>query len=309
MIVIKQAHEITQPIVATIGMFDGVHLGHCSLIEHVRCEAHNRGMASAVVTFAAHPREVLHPESPMQLLTTYNERMKHLSATGIDYAIVLDFSAELARLSAREFLDMLHRDYAMQAICIGYDHRFGHNRSEGFTEYCAYGKELGIDVIEAKPFFIKEGNISSSAIRRALAAGNIEQANAMAGYRYCLSGTVVEGHQLGRTLGFPTANIKIDNDNKLLPAMGVYAVIVTLPNKTTYKGMMAIGNRPTLQDNNPLSIEVHLLDFTGNLYGEKISVEFVTFLRHEEKYNSLDELRRALSHDEQMTRQRLEGLC
>ena len=297
MIIIRKPFEIKQPIVCTIGMFDGVHLGHCSLIEHVRREAATRRCASAVVTFATHPREVLHPESPMQLLTTYDERMQRLSATGIDYAIVLDFSSALAQLSAREFLALLHDNFGMQAICIGYDHRFGHNRSEGFPEYCAYGRELGIDVIESTPFFIPEGQISSSAIRRALAAGKVEQANAMAGYRYRIQGKVVDGKKLGRTLGFPTANITVNDCHKLLPAVGVYAVCATLPDGTTRGGMMNIGFRPTLNGERSLSLEVHLFDFDGNLYGQDIAIDFIAFMRNEEKYDSLEALQQAIKND------------
>ena len=263
--IVNQPHKIERPVVATIGMFDGVHLGHRSLISHVEQIALDRGMDSAVITFATHPREVLHPDTTMPLLTDYNERTHLLAESGIVNAIVLDFSPQLAQKSAYEFISLLHDCYNVQVLCIGYDHRFGHNRSEGFADYCKHGREIGVEIVEAKPFIIKEGTISSSAIRRALNANDIATANAMLGYNYTLRGTVVGGHKIGRTIGFPTANITPTDRHKLLPAKGVYAIRATLDNGNTYQGMLNIGMRPTIAGTNTLSIEANLFDFSCNL--------------------------------------------
>ena len=295
--IVDQPHKIEHPIVATIGMFDGVHLGHRSLIAFVNQMAHERGMDSAVITFATHPREVLHPDTVMPLLTDYNERIALLGESGIDHAIVLNFSPELAQKSAREFISLLHDCYNVKVLCIGYDHRFGHNRSEGFAEYCKHGQEIGVEIVEAKPFIIAEGTISSSAVRRALNANDIATANAMLGYNYTLRGTVVGGHKIGRTIGFPTANITPSDYHKLLPAKGVYAIRATLDNGLTYGGMLNIGERPTISGDNTLSIEANLFNFTGDLYGQKIAIEFIAFLRHETRFTSLDELKHALEQD------------
>lgn len=295
--IVDQPHKIEHPVVATIGMFDGVHLGHRSLIAFVNQMAHERGMNSAVITFDTHPREVLHPDTVTPLLTDYNERIALLEESGIDYAIVLNFSPELAQKSAREFISLLHDNYNVKVLCIGYDHRFGHNRSEGFAEYCKHGEEIGVEIVEAKPFIIAEGTISSSAVRRALNANDIATANAMLGYNYTLQGTVVGGHKIGRTIGFPTANITPSDCHKLLPAKGVYAIRATLDNGLTYGGMLNIGERPTINGDNTLTIEAHLFYFTGDLYGQKIAIEFIAFLRHETRFASLDELKHALEQD------------
>jgi len=304
MITIGQPHSIPRPIVATIGMFDGVHLGHRSLIEQVKQVAQDRKMATAVVTFACHPRQILRPDAPLPLLNTQEERMALLDSTGIDYAIVLNFDSQLAQLSAHDFIALLHTQYNVHTLCIGYDHRFGHNRSEGFQEYCAHGQEIGVEVVEAKPHIIEQGTISSSNIRKSLMAFNIDIANAMLGYKYRISGTVISGNQLGRTIGYPTANIQLDNPHKLLPGSGAYAVKVKLNNGNTYGGMMNIGFRPTIGGER-LSAEVYLLDFSDNLYNQHITIEFVAFIRKEEHFKSLEELQRALQADEQTARKLL----
>lgn len=303
--IIDQPHRIERPIVATIGMFDGVHLGHRSLIAYVQQIACERGMDTGVITFATHPREVLRPDTIMPLLTDYNERMAHLADTGIDNAIVLNFNSELAQKSAREFISLLHDCYNVKVLCIGYDHRFGHNRSEGFAEYCRHGQEIGVEIVEAKPFIIAEGTISSSAVRRALNANDIATANAMLGYNYTLRGTVVDGHKIGRTIGFPTANITPSDYHKLLPTKGVYAIRATLDNGQTYGGMLNIGERPTISGDKTLSIEANLFDYSGDLYGQKIAIEFIAFLRHEIRFASLEELKNALEQDALNARHKL----
>lgn len=286
-------------------MFDGVHTGHRSLIGQMQEEARRMGMASAVITFASHPRNVLAPHSPISLLTTYDERMAHLAHTGIDYAIVLDFTPQLAQLSAYDFIAMLHDNYHLRGLYIGYDHRFGHNRSEGFSDYCTHGEKIGVKVIEAQPYASACGIASSSAVRRALAAHDIACANTLLGYHYQLSGTIVAGQKIGRKIGFPTANIAPDDKLKLIPATGVYAVRATLSNGNTYGGMMNIGTRPTVNNDGRASIEVHLFDYEGDLYGERVAIEFVAHMRNEVQYTSLEALQQALQHDAQQAQQLL----
>ncbi len=295
--IITSPEKPTQPLFATIGMFDGVHLGHRDLIGHVRACAADTGMASAVVTFRKHPRTLLRSDNPISLLTTYEERMQHLEATGVDYVILLDFTPHLAALSARDFLSLLSREYGVQGLVVGYDHRFGHNRSEGFDQYHAYGEALGMVVTAALPFYLNGETVSSSTIRYALLHGKIEQASTMLGYRYQLTGNVVEGHQLGRSIGFPTANIAIDCPEKLLPAIGVYAVMALLPDGKRCEGMMNIGCRPTVSGDGCLSVEVHLLGYNGSLYGKELTIELVAYMRGEVRYNSVDELRLHLQAD------------
>ena len=285
--------------VAAIGFFDGVHQGHRALINSVRQEAERANNTSAIVTFRTHPRQVLNSDCRFSLLTTTDEKLELLEKTGIDYAIVLDFTPEMSLLSAREFLQLLKENYNIQALFIGYDHRFGHNRKEGFEDYTAYGKELGVQIFKAEAFSMDKTNISSSIIRQLLESGNIKQANRFLSYRYAITGNVIDGFKLGRKLGFPTANISLLNTEKLIPAHGVYAVETVLPNGEVRDGMLNIGNRPTLERQGDYSIECHIFDFTGDLYGKDLTVRFVSYLRPERKMNSLEELKAQLKEDKQ----------
>ncbi len=295
-----------KPLFATIGMFDGVHCGHLALIRSVRSEAEQAGALSAVVTFKTHPREVLRPESRLHLLTTFDERMERLSEAGIDRAIVLDFTEETARLTAREFIAFLAERYGVRGLVVGYDHRFGHNRREGFADYCRYAREFDMEMKQALPYRLGSETVSSSAIRQALAAGEIDRANKMLGYAYRLTGRVIDGHRLGRTLGFPTANLLPDDNRKLLPARGVYAVRATLPDGQELEGMMNIGERPTVAGDNDLTVETHLFDFAGDLYGKHLSIALTHYMRKEQKYDSLDDLRRHLQQDAETARRLLQ---
>ena len=302
MIIVEPHHIVTTPTVATIGMFDGVHRGHLSLIRQVSDIAVDRGLGKSVVTFLSHPRQVLHPDYKMSLLNSFDERMKHLEETGVDYAVVLDFTPALAQLTAREFITMLHNTYNIQVLCIGYDHRFGHNRSEGFDDYYRYGKEFGMEIIQAQELDNNGCTMSSSAIRKALVAGDVKAANEMLGYNYNIVGTVVGGHRIGRKMGYPTANIAPCDTSKLIPANGVYVVKATLPDGTCHGGVMNIGIRPTIQGDNSLSLEVHLFDFEGDIYNTLLRVEFVDHLREEKQFDSLDTLRQAIANDTRAAR-------
>ena len=254
------------PKAATIGFFDGVHHGHRYLIQQVRAVAARRGCLSAVVTFPVHPCKVMRPEFCPPLLNTTQEKLGLLEATGLDDAILLDFTPDLASLSAYEFMKLLKERYQVVALVIGYDHRFGHNRSEGFDDYVRYGDELGMEVVPAMAFYEaeEENAVSSSSIRKLLLAGKLTEANICLGYPYFLQGTVVGGYQVGRSIGFPTANLHVDCPDKLVPADGVYAVKVQLGD-ACYGGMLSIGLRPTLNNGTDRSIEVHIFDFKDDI--------------------------------------------
>lgn len=291
--------ECPQALAATIGFFDGVHLGHRFLIDQLKKVADERGLPSAVITFRTHPRAVLHADYQPKLLNTWEEKLAQLATTGVDYCLVLDFTLELSRFSAAEFITkILAEAFRVKALLIGYDHRFGYDRAEGFDQYVVYGKALGMDVIQALPYDNGQTKVSSSEVRRLLAEGEVKQAAVLLSYPYSLKGKIVKGHQVGRTIGFPTANLSVEDSRKILPGNGVYAVWAVLSGKR-YKGMLSIGNRPTLDDGNSQSIEVYLLDFSGDLYGKEIEVSFVSKIRDNRKFPSLLALKSQLEQDRQ----------
>ncbi len=299
MIVIRQNEDtIEQGIVATIGFFDGVHVGHRFLIKELQDWGKKLNMPSAVITFPEHPRQVLHSDYRPKLLDTFQEKMERLETTGIDYCIALDFTYELSLYSAADFIRLLAEEYHVKGLLIGYDHRFGHDRSDGFEQYGEYGGQVGMEVRKASPY--DEGNIrvSSSEIRRLLQEGKVEMANALLTYPYQLRGRIVSGYKVGRTIGFPTANIEMDSPYKLLPKVGVYAVWVELLGKR-YKGMLYIGKRPTLQNGDNLTIEVNILGFSGNAYNDEITVSFVYAVREDKTFESVEALREQLERDRQ----------
>ena len=234
-------------LVATIGFFDGVHRGHRFLIDRVIEEAQRSGMSSAVITFDRHPREVLQTDYQPDLLSTLNEKLLLLSKTHVDNTVVLHFDASLAALTAHDFMrDVLQGQLKVRKLIIGYDNRFGHNRSEGFDDYVRYGKELGIEVIRADAFLPDDVRVSSSVIRTCLRESRVEEANRLLGYDYTIESRIVRGYQNGRKMGFPTANLDVTRCQQLLPASGVYAVLVRLKDSVGWKrGMMNIGHRPT----------------------------------------------------------------
>ena len=286
--VIEDIHP-QSPTVATIGFFDGVHLGHRFLIQQVKVAATQTGWQSSIITFPVHPRQVIQSEFQPQLLSSPEEKIELLTSTGIDNCILLPFTRELSQLTAYEFMQLLYDKYKVRMLVIGYDHRFGHNRAETFEDYCRYGRELGIHIMQASAYTQEQDKVSSSAIRRALQTGDIRTATKFLGYHYYLEGTVVDGYKVGRKIGFPTANLRVDFPNKLIPSIGVYAVYVYV-NGEKHKGMLNIGYRPTINNGTDLSIEVHILDFQGDIYHQKMRIEFIDFLRPEEKFNSVDEL-------------------
>ena len=297
--VIEDIHP-QSPTVATIGFFDGVHLGHRFLIQQVKVAATQTGWQSSIITFPIHPRQVIQSEFQPQLLSSPEEKIELLASTGVDNCILLPFTRKLSQLTAYEFMQLLYDKYKVRMLVIGYDHRFGHNRAETFEDYCRYGRELGIHIMQASAYTQEQDKVSSSAIRRALQTGDIRTATKFLGYHYYLEGTVVDGYKVGRKIGFPTANLRVDFPNKLIPSIGVYAVCVYV-NGGKYKGMLNIGYRPTINNGTDLSIEVHILDFQGDIYHQKMRIEFIDFLRPEEKFNSVDELILQMQKDKEDT--------
>jgi riboflavin biosynthesis protein ribF len=285
-------------LVATIGFFDGVHRGHRFLIDRVIEEAQRSGMSSAVITFDRHPREVLQTDYQPDLLSTLDEKLLLLSKTHVDNTVVLHFDASLAALTAQDFMrDVLQRQLKVRKLIIGYDNRFGHNRSEGFDDYVRYGKELGIEVICADAFLPDDVRVSSSVIRTCLREGRVEDANRLLGYDYTIESRIVSGYQNGRKMGFPTANLDVTRCQQLLPASGVYAVLVRLKDSVGWKrGMMNIGHRPTF-NGTTTSMEVNLFNFSGDLYGQELLVSFISKIRDERKFDSIDALAEQLQHD------------
>ena len=283
-------------LAATVGFFDGVHAGHRSLIRQLREAAAARGLASTVFTFPVHPRRVLQSDYRPQLLDSFEEKLARLAETDADYCAVLDFTPALAALTAREFIERLAAEWRVRTLVVGYDHRFGHDRAEGFEEYVAHGQAVGMEVVHGVPYLLADGTaVSSSRIRSLLTECRVEEAARMLTVPYRLRGHVVSGQRIGRTMGFPTANLSVDEPQKVRPGDGVYAVRARLRG-ATYRGMLSIGNRPTIGDQ-PTAVEVHLLGFTGDVYGETLEVEFVRHLRSNRRFDSLDALREQLLRD------------
>lgn len=287
------------PCVATIGFFDGVHRGHQYLIEQVRKVAVERGLVSTVITFDTHPRQVLNSEFKPQLLNSFDEKVFRLSLTNIDNCAVLPFNHMLAQLSAREFMEqILLNRLQVKILVIGYDNRFGHNRSEGFDDYVRYGKELGIEVILSKAFLLKGVKISSSVVRSFISEGEVELANQCLGYPYTIFGHVVDGEHTGRKLGFPTANIQPNEPYKHIPAGGVYAVKVRIEGTVEMKhSMLNIGVRPTFGGTSKQVIEAHVFRFEDDIYGHKIAVSFMHRIRAERKFKTPEDLTAQLQKD------------
>jgi len=286
------------PCVATIGFFDGVHRGHRFLIDSVKAETGRRGMASAVITFDRHPRTVTGNGFRPQMLNTPYEKQELLAETGVDVCAVVPFTAELAAMSARDFMRrILHGRLNVRTLITGYDNRFGHNRAEGFEDYVRYGAETGMEVRRADAFVLNGVNVSSSVVRAFLSEGEVEMAARCLGYRYRTAGRVVGGMRQGRRIGFPTANIDVTGSGKMIPANGVYAVLVRVEGiSEAYTGMMNIGTRPTFGGGD-VSLEVHILNFSGDIYDRKIEVEFVKRIRAERKFASAERLREQLEED------------
>lgn len=290
---------MTEPCVATIGFFDGVHRGHQFLIHHLVETARQDGMQSIVITFDEHPRKVLQSDYQPEMLSTLDSKLLLLSKTEVDDTVVLHFDKVMASMSAREFMQqVLHDHLHVRKLFIGYDHRFGHNRAETFEDYVRYGKELGIEVVKNQAFSLNGINVSSSVIRSFLKEGEVDMANQCLGYPYTIVGKVVNGYHEGRKIGFPTANLDLSHFGQMIPAPGVYAVKVRLENTVVWKrGMMNVGTRPTF-DGKQLTLETHIFNFDGDIYGQLLLVSFAQRIRGEQKFEGPEELAEQLKEDE-----------
>ncbi len=295
--------KIPHPVL-TIGTFDGVHLGHQKIIQQLNDEAKKVGGESVLFTFYPHPRMVLFPDSHgLKLIQTQVEKLEKLQRIGLQNVIVHPFTKEFSRLTATEFVrDYLVNKLNIKTIVIGYDHQFGKNREGTLDLLQELGPIYDFNVIEIGPEDIDEVNVSSTKIRNALNNGDVALANSYLGEPFDLNGKVVRGEQIGSTLGYPTANLSIDNDIKIIPKTGVYAVRVVLENKTEFFGILNIGHRPTVNNNGECSIEVHILDFNEDIYNEQLTIKLLKRVRKEEKFDNKNALKEQISKDEALVR-------
>lgn len=285
----------TKKTIITLGTFDGVHIGHKKILERV---TQNTGgeSESLVLTFFPHPRMVLEEKSEVKLLNTLSEKIALLEQTGLENLVIHPFDETFSRLSAHEFVKTVLVDqFHIKKIIIGHDHRFGRNRTANIDDLITFGKQYDFEVEQISVQEIEDVSVSSTKIRKALQEGNMALSNEYLGYDYFLSGSIVKGKQLGRTLGFPTANLKIEENYKLIPRNGVY-IVQSIINQKTVFGMMNIGYNPTVAGEH-LSVEIHYFDFDADLYGHDISVSIVQFLRPEQKFESVALLKEQLEKD------------
>lgn len=282
--------------VIALGTFDGVHLGHQKIIEALLKEAKKRNAIPMVVTFFPHPTHVLTPDKPLKMINSINERVSLLKNKGIENVVVKEFTKAFSKTTAIEFItNELLKKYHMQTLLVGYDHSFGKNKEGDYNTLKEYGKQYGFSVKQLTAFEKDQIAISSTLIRNLLCEGNIIKANQYLNYTFCLYGKVVKGNQLGRRIGFNTANIDLDYPNKIVPKVGVYVVESFIDNKT-YFGMMNIGYRPTV-NGTTRTIEVHYFNFDANLYDKEIRVKVRHRIRDEFKFSSVDELKEQLKKD------------
>jgi len=288
--------QSTKKTILTLGTFDGVHIGHKKILERITQNTENGKYESLVLTFFPHPRMVLQEKSEIRLLNTINEKTKLLEASGIENLVVHPFNESFSRLTAEEFVDTILVDkFQIQKIIIGHDHRFGRNRTANIDDLIAFGIEYGFEVEQISAQEIQDVSVSSTKIRKALNEGDMELANKYLDYDYFLNGTIVKGKQLGRTIGFPTANIHIEEDYKLIPKIGVY-VVKAIVNQEIVFGMMNIGFNPTVNGDKQ-TIEVHLFDFDKDIYDQNIEVSLLHYIREEQKFSSVDALKEQLNQD------------
>lgn len=293
-------------VVATIGMFDGVHRGHATLIGELKQQAAQRGLKSCVITFARHPQHVLRPGGDLRMILPLEERVALLTHMGLDYVAVMDFTPELAANTSINFMRIMQERWGVAALIVGYNHRFGHDRDATFATYVEHGKTLGIDVMKAPEYLGEYAPVSSTIVRGLIAAGKVDDACNCMGRPYRLSGEVVHGFHNGRGIGFPTANVGNIDPLIILPHTGAYAVMVEVAGKRL-KGMLNVGKRPTLDNGHQLSIEVNIFDFDDDIYGMPITLEFIKFLRLEFKMGSIEELRAQLTSDRERSIKILSG--
>ncbi len=286
----------TKKTILTLGTFDGVHIGHKKILKKLTQNTENQKYESLVLTFFPHPRMVLQEHSDIKLLNTIDEKIDLLEKIGIENLVIHPFDEAFSRLTAEEFVSNILVDrFHIQKIVIGHDHRFGRNRTANIDDLIAYGKEYGFEVEQISVQEINDISVSSTKIRNALLEGDMALVNDYLGYNYFLTGSIIQGKQLGRTIGFPTANLKIEENYKLIPQNGVYIVKSIIDGQNVF-GMMNIGFNPTV-DGQKQSIEIHYFDFNADLYNQKISVSILQRIRSEQKFESVDLLKEQLEKD------------
>jgi riboflavin kinase/FMN adenylyltransferase len=295
--------------VVTTGTFDGVHIGHQKIIHRVKEIAHQIAGESVIITFHPHPRLVLFPEdNHLKMLNTLPEKIQLLAASGIDHLIIIPFTKEFSRLSSVDFIQQILVDQiGTKKLVIGYDHHFGKNREGSFPQLVAFGEKYHFEVVETPAFELNGTAISSTKIRKALAVGDTEMAALFLGTPFVLTGKVIHGNKLGRTIGFPTANLAIEQATKILPEIGVYAVKVKI-NDLVYSGVMNVGKKPTVMQTDAISVEVFIFDFSADIYDQVISVSVYHRLRGEQRFESVDLLKQQLAKDATLARTYLAAL-
>ncbi|MDR1552934.1 MAG: riboflavin biosynthesis protein RibF [Prevotellaceae bacterium] len=286
--------------IATTGFFDGVHRGHVAVINKLKMTGLYLNLPVCAVTFWPHPRIVLNNEpEKLKLLSSLEEKKRRIEALGIDKVIIIPFTKEFSEMSPQQFIDELVKKYNIAGLCVGYDHHIGKNRTGGFDAIKGICNKFGLYCEQVQPFVMDGRIISSQKIRKCLTDGNIEEANSMLGYSYTLTGTVVHGKKLGRTIGFPTANIELKSF-KLIPHNGVYAVTIALDNRLNLKGMLYIGKKSSVDSSGKVFIEVHIFDFDDDIYNQEISVSFEHFIREDMKFDSIDDMKTQLAEDKRL---------
>lgn len=292
----EELNNLDSRPILTIGMFDGVHKGHLDLISQLIKESKQCNTCSMVISFDKHPRQVIsNNDNEVKVLQTHKERFEKLAKSGVDYLVILHFTKEIAMLETSDFLDLAIKHINPFKILLGYDNRFGRKGSNQFDEILKQGFYKNIEIKRTDScVWHNEKEISSTQIRKALENANISLANEMLGYNYSITGRVIDGYKIGRTLGFPTANIENSN-NKLIPKEGVYAVICKIENNF-FKGVLSIGERETF-DFKGLCIEVHLFDFNKEIYNQNIEIQFIDHIRSQKKFNSVEELKQEIKKD------------
>lgn len=294
--------------VITIGTFDGVHVGHRAIIKRLVSSAKEEGLVSVVLTFFPHPRMVLQKDSDIKLINTLAEKKQLLQEIGLDYFVVEPFTYEFSRLTALQYVrDILVGQLKAKKIIIGYDHRFGRNRNADIQDLKKYGVEFGFEVEEISAQQLNEVSVSSTKIRKALAKGAIDTANTYLGYPFSITGTVTKGKALGRTIGYPTANLYVSQTYKLIPKNGVYVVKALIDNTLTY-GITSIGTNPTV-GGTAKSIETFFLDTHTDLYDKHLQLYFLEHIREEATFNNLEDLKKAIQKDEAFARNYIQGLA
>lgn len=292
-------YKLLKDSVVTIGTFDGVHIGHQTIIDRLTTIAKAENLQAVVLTFFPHPRLVVQNDTSVKLINTIDEKAKLLQQKGIDHLVVKSFTKEFSRLTALEYVrDVLVNTLHVKHIIVGYDHHFGRNRTANISDLREYGDFYDFKVTEINAQEVDNVAVSSTKIRRALAEGDISTANRFLGYQFMLNAKVIKGKGLGHTIGFPTANLKVQENYKLIPKTGVYLVKSVMDSKPVY-GMMNIGHNPTVGMSNTIALEVHYLEFDGNLYGHTLEIQFLERLRDEQKFESINDLQQQLQRDRQ----------